>query len=223
MMKNFFLFVLIHLVVGNITAQQKDKTLFKIDGERTYVSEFNKLFKNKNALILEKDFDKDLQLMVDYKLKLKQAKAERLDTLASIQSELETYKENISAPFLTDNQTLENLLKEAYYRTQNKIKASHILVAFKDNDTLKAYQKIKDIETQLQNGASFEKLAVQYSDDKSALKNKGMLGYFNAFRMVYAFENAAYKTPVGQVSGPVKTQFGYHLIKVHNITQPKVK
>lgn len=222
-MKKYFLRILILLVCINSSAQKKDKVLFKIDGEPTYVSEFNELFKQQNTAVLDKDFNEDLQLMVDYKLKLKQAKIEGIDTLASIKQELKKYKKDLAAPFLTDDETLEELLKEAYYRTKNKIKASHILVAFKGNDTIKAYQKIKDIQSQLDNGADFGALAVQYSDDKSALKNKGELGYFTAFRMVYAFEDAAYNTPVGEVSDIVKSQFGYHLIKVHDLAKSEGK
>ncbi|MGY5355774.1 peptidylprolyl isomerase [Wenyingzhuangia sp. IMCC45467] len=224
-MKKYFLGVLILLVCFNSSAQKKDKVLFKIDGEPTYVSEFKKLFKQKDAAILDKDFKEDLQLMVDYKLKLKQAEKEGLDTLKSIKKELNKYKRDLAAPFLTDDETLQDLLEEAYYRTKNRIKASHILVAFKGNDTIEAYKKIKDIQTQINNGSDFGELAVKFSDDKSALQNKGQLGYFTAFRMVYPFEDAAYNTPVGQVSNIVKSQFGYHLIKVDDlaVSEGKVK
>ena len=222
-MKKYFLGIVTVLMCFSTSAQKKDKVLFKIDGEPTYVSEFEKLFKQKNVTILEKNFKEDLQLMVDYKLKLKQSKAEGLDTLSSIKKELSKYKRDLAAPFLTDDATLENLLHEAYYRTVNRIKASHILIAFKGNDTIKAYNKIKDLKEQINNGADFADLAVKYSDDKSALQNKGDLGYFTAFRMVYPFEDAAYNTPVGQVSDIVKSQFGYHIIKVHDLAKSEGK
>lgn len=84
-------------------------------------------------------------------------------------------------------------------------------------DTLAAYKKIMDIRQKALNGEDFEKLAVEYSQDPSAKENKGNLGYFTSFRMVYAFETAAYKTPLGEISKPVRTRFGYHLIKVNDI------
>ncbi|HON17689.1 MAG TPA: peptidylprolyl isomerase, partial [Salinivirgaceae bacterium] len=65
-----------------------------------------------------------------------------------------------------------------------------------------------------QKGMPFEQLALVYSQDPSAKRNLGELGYFSAMRMVYPFENAAFQTPVGGISGPVRTQFGYHLVKV---------
>ena len=64
-------------------------------------------------------------------------------------------------------------------------------------------------------GESFEDVAMAYSDDPSAKNNKGNLGWFSAFRMVYPFEDAAYKTPVGQISMPVKTRYGYHIIRTN--------
>ncbi|MDO3693436.1 peptidylprolyl isomerase [Wenyingzhuangia sp. chi5] len=222
-MNKYFLGIAMLLMCFSTSAQKKDKVLFKIDGEPTYVSEFTKLFKQKDAAVIEQDFKKDLQLMVDYKLKLKQSKAEGLDTLSSIKKELNKYKRDLAAPFLTDDATLENLLQEAYYRTVNKIKASHILIAFKGNDTIEAYNKIKDIQAQIKNGVDFGDLAIKYSDDKSALQNRGELGYFTAFRMVYPFEDAAYNTPVGQVSDIVKSQFGYHIIKVDDLAKSEGK
>ena len=222
-MKKYFLGIVTVFMCLSTLAQKKDKVLFKIDGEPTYVSEFTKLFKQKDVAILEKNFKEDLQLMVDYKLKLKQSKEEGLDTLSSIKKELSKYKRDLAAPFLTDDATLENLLQEAYYRTVNRIKASHILIAFKGNDTIEAYNKIKDLKAKISNGADFGELAVKYSDDKSALQNRGDLGYFTAFRMVYPFEDAAYKTPVGQMSDIVKSQFGYHIIKVQDLAKSEGK
>ncbi|MCX6182462.1 MAG: peptidylprolyl isomerase, partial [Bacteroidetes bacterium] len=65
-------------------------------------------------------------------------------------------------------------------------------------------------------GEDFGKLALENSEDPSAKENKGDLGYFSALRMVYAFETAAYNTPVGEVSKPVRTKFGYHIVKVQD-------
>ncbi len=74
--------------------------------------------------------------------------------------------------------------------------------------------KIKQIRRQVMAGESFASLAMQYSQDPSVKKNQGDLGYFTALSMVYPFENAAYHTPVGQLSEPVRTKFGYHIIQV---------
>jgi peptidyl-prolyl cis-trans isomerase SurA len=81
-------------------------------------------------------------------------------------------------------------------------------------DTLKAYNKIMDIRKKILAGESFESAAKKYSTDKSVEKNNGDLGYFTAFQMVYPFESAAYNTKIGEITMPVRTQYGYHLLKV---------
>lgn len=215
-MKKYVLGILCLVGQLALVAQKKDKVLFKIDKEPTYVSEFETLFNKENPSIGASEFEDNLQLMVDYKLKLKQAKLEGIDTTAALQKELKKYKSDLASPFFTDDETLEELLQEAYKRSLEQVKASHILIMAKGNDTLKAYKKITDIKNQLDNGASFEDLAVKYSEDKSAVTNKGDLGYFSGFRMVYPFETAAFTTPVGQVSKITKTRFGYHLLKVYD-------
>ncbi|MFE7150958.1 peptidylprolyl isomerase, partial [Heyndrickxia sporothermodurans] len=84
------------------------------------------------------------------------------------------------------------------------IKASHILVA--DEKTA------KEVEAKLKKGEKFEDLAKKYSTDGTAQKG-GDLGWFNTGKMDPTFEAAAYKLKVNEVSEPVKTQFGYHIIK----------
>lgn len=213
-MKNYILGALLLASQISVFAQKKDKVLFKINETPTYVSEFNKLFKTDRASLNSNTFDEDLQLMIDYKLKLSEASYERIDTLPSLKSEFEGYKKNIVSSYIADDRTLDVLLREAYDRTVNQVTASHLLIATEANDTLKAYNKILSIKKQLADGASFEEMAIKHSDDRSVTKNKGELGSFNAFQMVYPFETAAFNTPVGAVSNIVKTRFGYHLIKV---------
>ena len=82
---------------------------------------------------------------------------------------------------------------------------------------MSAYTKISAIRERIVKGEDFGALAQELSQDPSAKDNKGNLGYFTSFRMVYAFENGAYATPVGTVSKPIRTRFGYHLIKVNDI------
>jgi peptidyl-prolyl cis-trans isomerase SurA len=100
-----------------------------------------------------------------------------------------------------------------------EVDVSHILIMIPKNpfpeDTLKAYKKITDIRNEILNGADFEETAFRYSEDPSAKKNRGHLGYITVFQTVYPFETAAYTTPVGKISPIIKTSFGYHIIKVN--------
>ena len=119
---------------------------------------------------------------------------------------------------MNDSKVTNELVQEAYDRMQKEVRASHILVLVAEGaspaDTLKAYNKIKDIKNRLNAGEDFNLVAQKYSEDPSVKDNNGDLGYFSAFRMVYPFESAAYTTNVGDVSKPFKTRFGYHIVKV---------
>lgn len=108
------------------------------------------------------------------------------------------------------------------------LRASHILIMVdadaKPADTLAAWNKIMQIREKAINGESFGDLAYKYSDDPSARErdaygmkyppNYGDLGYFTSFIMIYNFEKAAYNTQVIEISIPIRTNFGYHIIKV---------
>lgn len=86
-----------------------------------------------------------------------------------------------------------------------KIKCSHILVA-KQSESLAILERIK-------NGEKFGKLAKELSIDSGSAKKDGSLGYFTKGMMVKPFEEAAFKLQIGEISQPVKTEFGYHIIK----------
>ena len=100
------------------------------------------------------------------------------------------------------------------------MRASHILISCElkasPEDTLKAWNKIMKLRNRIMAGEDFESVArgLGGSEDPSVAQNGGDLGYFSVFQMVYPFENAAYTTEVGQVSMPVRTRFGYHLLNV---------
>lgn len=219
------LFVTITLLFTILAeAQNNDIVLFSIDEEPVYTSEFIRVFQKNKDIVVEEDqkgFDSYFDLFVDFKLKLKQAYELQLDTLSSYQSELKKYKEQLIQPYLKNEESSEFLIKEAYNRTVQEINASHILIRLnpdaKPNDTLVAYNKIIEARNMALNGSSFENVAKKYSEDPSAKSNGGNLGYFSAFSMVYAFENAAYNTKVNEISLPFRTQFGYHIIKVNDI------
>lgn len=219
-----------------VLSQKKDKVLLTIDGEKTMVSDFKRIYeKNLDAIDNDeaKDVEKNLELYINYKLKVKEAYSIKLDTLPSYVKEMEGYKNQLSAPYMQDTVFINKLVEDAYFRTKNEIKAKHILIRTPKiptpKDTLEAYNKITKIRNRIINGASFEDVAVETSEDPSAkgdLKkgrkpNKGNLGYFSAFKMVYPFEEAAYNTNVGGVSKPFRTRFGYHILQVDSLRTSK--
>ena len=218
---NIFCFLL--LFVSAVFAQEKgDKVLFKIDGKPVYKSEFKRLFgKNANVKVADQkpSIDEDMRLFIDYKLKLEEAKELQLDTVSSYKKEVLKYREQLVLPYLNDDSLIDSLVAEAYQRSLKEVKARHILlkVAEGSTDTIKAYAKIDSLRNQIVQGADFSALAKKYSEDPSAKKNSGDLGYFSAFRMVYSFENAAFTTPKGSVSKIFRSRFGYHILQVDDV------
>lgn len=217
------------LIVGLISFSgvllaQKKEVLFTVDNTSYYTDEFVRVY-NKNLDLVkdesQKDIDNYLDLYLAYKLKVNKAYKLGLDKEPKYINELKSYRGQLSKNYLTDTKVTDQLVREAYDRSLKEIKASHILVlvdeSAKPQDTLKAYQKIQSIRERILKGEDFGKLAQELSEDPSAKENKGDLGYFSVFRMVYPFENGAYTTKVGEVSKPVRTRFGYHLIKVNDI------
>jgi len=164
-----------------------------------------------------------LDLYTNFKLKVLEAEQRGLDTTRAFKQELEGYKQQLAQPYLTEKSVTDQLVREAYDRMSKEVSASHILIRITPDadpkDTLAAYQKIVALRQRVTSGEDFNKVAGETSEDPSARENGGKLGYFTAMQMVYPFESAAYKTKVGEVSQPVRTRFGYHIIKVNDVRQ----
>ena len=215
-----FLFVLLSSL-ANFAQQNEKQVLFTIDETPFYTDEFTRVY-NKNLELVkddsQKDLDNYLELFVGYKLKVEKAKKLGLQNNTKYQNELNSYRNQLAKNYLNDSKVTNQLVEEAYNRMKEEVRASHILVMVDESaspkDTLKAYNKVLDIKKRLKAGEKFEDLAAKFSEDPSAKMNKGDLGYFGAFRMVYPFETAAFNTKVGEVSKIVRTRFGYHLINV---------
>jgi peptidyl-prolyl cis-trans isomerase SurA len=225
------------VVLGACTAK-KEASVLKIYHGNALVDavtpeEFLAVFTKNNVSgeeLTRESVEEYLDLFINYKLKVKEAEALGMDTLPGFTKELSGYREQLARPYLTDESVTDRLINEAYERMQFDVRASHILVSLPREatpaDTVKAYQRILQAREQLLQGASFVAVASEYSDDPYAKDipptetspgrkgNHGDLGYFTVFDMVYPFENAAYNTPVGEISEIVRSTFGYHVLKV---------
>ena len=161
-----------------------------------------------------------LDLYTNFRLKVLEAEQKGLDTTQAFKRELDGYRQQLAQPYLTEKSVTDRLVREAYDRMSQEVSASHILIRVAPDaapaDTLAAYNKVAALRQLATGGTDFGKLARENSEDPSAKENGGKLGYFTAMQMVYPFESAAYKTPVGAVSQPIRTRFGYHIIKVND-------
>ncbi len=218
-MQKIVLFVSIVMSI-NIYAQNSNEVLLTIDGNKITCGEFERIYtkNNKNPSFDSVSLAEYMDLFINFKLKVIEAEELEMDTLKSFKTELKGYRVQLEKPYFTDESVDEQLMKEAYDRMQWDIRASHILIRCGSDalpaDTLKAYNKIARIRKEAVSGKDFAKLAKEYSEDPSAKKNGGDLGFFTAFSMVYPFESAAYNTPVGKISKITRTKYGYHIIKV---------
>ena len=208
-------------------------TLMTIAGNPVTVGEFMAIYQKNNVkgeAIDKKSMDEYLELFINFKLKVLQAEKLGLDTASSFIKELDGYREQLAKPYFTDEATLNHLIQEAYDRKKLDLRASHIYFRVKPDatpqDTLNAYNKALEAREKILKGERFDNVVMEYSEDPSAKDreataqhpftkgNRGDLGYFTVFDMVYPFESAAYNTETGQISKPIRTDYGFHIIKV---------
>lgn len=218
--KYFFILVSFFLCFLSNAQTTGEEVLLEVGGDPVYVSEFMNVY-NKNLDLVQdesqKNVDEYLKLFTNYKLKLKEAKTLGLDEKRTYKRELLSYRKQLAKNFMTDNTVTEALVEEAYNRISNEVKAQHILVLLAEDanptDTLAAYNKINKLrEATLAEG--FANTMKQKADGKTIIAEQ--LGWFNGFKMVYAFENAAFNTAVGETSQPFRTRFGYHIVNVQD-------
>lgn len=221
MMKQLILITVLSWLSFSATAQ-KDPVVMSIDGKPVTQTEFLQIYTKNNP---NPSFDKDsldryMELFQVFKLKVAEAEALGYDTIPRLKKELEGYKKQLALPYLIDSVQNQNMVTEAYNRTANEVRCSHILIKLDPNaspkDTLEAYNRLLGLKARIEKGEDFASVAKSKngSEDPSVVNNGGDLGYFTAFQMVYPFEEKAYNTPVGQVSAPFRTRFGYHILKV---------
>lgn len=197
-----------------------NQTLFTVANDTITADEYMAVYnKNRN---LGEDIDPKtpreyLDMYINFKLKVHEAKELGMDTMPGFVREYGSYRDQLAKPYLTDKDVTEELINEAADRMQYDVRASHIMVAIPRGaspaDTLKAYNEALNIKKKLEKGADFAQMAQQFSADTYSAKMGGDLGYFTVFNMVYPFESAVYNADLGELVGPVRTRFGYHLIK----------
>ena len=216
------------LNIANGQKHKKDPILLTIGNKKIPKSEFDNIYNknnNKDKPSDEKSAAEYLELFINFKLKVTEAEELGLDSTSAFKTELQGYRKQLAQPYLTDNEVTESLIQEAYERMKFDVNASHILLRLDENalpkDTIEVYNKIMKIYDRISKGEDFSQIAKVSSEDPSAKENGGDLGYFTALQMVYPFENLAFNTEVGQVSKPVRTKFGYHLIKVNDKRQAR--
>ena len=201
--------------------ENDDAVILTIDNNKVTKGEFVRIYKKNNSKetqIDNKSLNEYLELFINFKLKVLEAESKGLDTLTSFKNELAGYRKQLAMPYLVDKDVDDKLLKEAYERKKEAIRASHVLIKIPENpnpaDTLAAFNTAMEVRKKAMAGEDFGKLAQEYSNDETTKVLGGDISYFTALSTVYSFENAAYSMKVGELSMPVRSNFGYHVIKV---------
>ena len=221
-MKRSILSIVLVAMVSSALYSQNSPVMLTVADEKVTLEEFERIYrKNNNETSLNKQTPAEyLELYINFKLKVIEAESLGMDTTAKFINELEGYREQLAKPYLTDEETKEEMMKEAYERSKFDINASHILIKLPVNatpdDTLAAFKKASEIRERIANGEDFETVARATSDDSSVKRNGGNLSYFTVFSMIYPFETMAYNTPVGELSMPFRTTYGYHILKIQD-------
>lgn len=214
------------LLCGNIVfAQVDDPVVMKINGQPVSRSEFEYSFNKNNSegVIDKKSVDEYVDLFVNYKLKVEAAKEARLDTLKSFLNEFAGYRDQQIRPAMITDADIEAEARRIYEETRSRIdgnggmtKPAHILVMVKQKadeaQQKAAKERIDSIYNALQNGADFAELAKKCSDDKGTVANGGELQWIAKGMTLKEFEDAAWALEKGQMSKPVLSPAGWHII-----------
>ncbi len=194
----------------------KDPVIMTVNGVDVPKSEFEYLYnKNSQQQVNPQSLDEYVEMFKLYKMKVADARAEGIDTMASFRREADQYRHELAAPYLADSLFLNNLVKEAYDRSKEEVEAYHIML-FKPRDPSKvdeARHRMDSIRTLLLNGADFADLAARFSQDRGSNGKGGRMGWMVANSYPYAFEVAAFNLPEGQISDVIDSGVGFHVLK----------
>ena len=224
--KRFIIWSLLILSGWSLGAQsQDDPILFTVNGDPVHVSEFTYIYTKTNgekADFSEGSLEEYLRLYTKFKLKVQKAKEMQLDTIPSLQQELEGYRRQLADSYLIDKEVTDKLIAEAYKRQQQDVNISHIMAAVAPDappkDTMRAHRKIMKAKAELEAGQPWDSIAIKYSADRSVKRNYGHIGFVTALfpNGLYNLETAAYTLEENKLHGPLRTASGYHLMMVHD-------
>ncbi|MEO7960618.1 MAG: peptidylprolyl isomerase [Ginsengibacter sp.] len=214
-MKQFSLFIVFFICLKCSYSQ----TLFTYGKNAVTKDEFLRAY-NKNKTI-ESDNEKALReylgLYINYKLKVQAAKDAKMDTLASLQSDLENFRTQIEEGYLKDDKQTEALVTEAFQRSQKDIHALHFFVRIDNKmipaDTLKLLRAINETYDELKKGnTDYDELIGEIKKEIAPVKGSD-IGYITTFTLPYEFENIIYRLKPGEVSKPYRSGNGWHVFK----------
>lgn len=221
--------LLVALLVAATTAsaQTADPTIMTINGKAVPRSEFEYSYNKNNSetVVDKKSVDEYIDLFVNYKLKVMAAEEAGIDTTKAFRDEFRMYRDQQIRPSFINDNDVEREARTIYEDTRKRIDGNgglvrprHILVSLKQNATKaqsdSALVRADSIYNALIKGADFAELAQRCSDDKGSARRGGDLSWVQRGYMVKEFEDAIFAMKPGEISKPILSPFGYHIIKV---------
>ena len=211
-----------------MTAQTNDPIVMSVNGEEVTRSEFEYSYnKNNTDLVVDKaSLDEYVELFVNYKLKVAAAKDAQLDTMAAFQKEMAEYRAQQAEEYLIDSAFIEKEARKTYELTAQSIgpegqfQAAHILIRLPQQasaaEQARAKQRIDSIYAVLKHGADFAEMAKKHSEDPGSARDGGMLPWLIKGQLLKEFEVVALAMQPGEMSQPVLSPVGYHIIYMND-------
>ncbi len=223
--KSGLLLIIVFTAFLSFNCNRASKTLVDIGDEKVTLGEFEKqylktLTSPDSAAVKSMDDKKQfLNLYINYRLKVKDARERGLLNSPEMKKEIDDYKLTFSPNYLVDKEVVIPELDKIYERKKDEVRASHILINLAEKpapqDSIAAYQKADSVIQRLKNGEDFGALAEIYSQDRTVKQNHGDLYYFTGGMTVPEFEDAVFNLKVGEYTKePVRTMFGLHIVKL---------
>ncbi|MEZ3521601.1 MAG: peptidylprolyl isomerase [Muribaculaceae bacterium] len=207
--------ILLFAVAAFAAKPAADPELMIVDGVPVRVSEFEYLYNKNNTQQLEhKTIDEYVDMFVDYKLKVADARHAGIDTTASFLNEYRQFENDLAKPFMRDEAVVEDLLKESYSHLEKDVTVSHIMLPMRPGNDI----RLDSLRSEIMAGnTTFEDAAAAFSVDRGSNSRGGLMGSVVPGRYPWAFEKASYDTPKGGVTEVVNSGVGYHIIRVEDI------
>ncbi|MDZ7897709.1 MAG: peptidylprolyl isomerase [Arcicella sp.] len=215
----YFLITCLSLIIHTANAQTEPYAI-RIGNQIISPSEFSQIYRKfVQSDSIKKDKTKEfLDNFIHYKLEVYAAQRTGRDTTRAFRDEINGYRKELATPYLLDKILLEKMIQETYERMREEVRVAQIFITVPRNaspaDTMMAYDEIKLLRQRITKGEPFEQIAKNYSQDPKSAEKGGDMGFIAVLENNYAFESTAYKTSKGDISDIIKTEKGYHLIKV---------
>lgn len=209
-----------------VSAQVNDPVIMTVGGKPVLRSEFEYSYNKNNTdgVIDRKTVEEYVELFVNYKLKVAAALEEHFDTLTSFNKEYLEYRDQQIRPTLIDDADIEVEARKIYQSTKDRIgpdglvEPAHILLRLAQQADAQTQSKVKQRADSIYNallaGADFAEMARKYSEDPGSAQRGGSIGQISRGQTLKEFEDATFALKDGEMSKPVLSSVGYHIIKM---------